>query len=110
MPSLGAWHDKYKDDGLTIIGVHYPEFSYERDIDNVKAALDRPGEEVHHPVAIDNDGQSWRAYKNRYWPTIYFIDKAGEIRFIRIGEVRLDSQTFEDLEAIIQALLAEEIS
>ncbi len=106
---MREWHEVYKDDGLVIIGVHYPEFNYERDIENVKAAMKEPGLEVPYPVTIDNEGQTWRAYSNRYWPTLYFIDKGGHIRYVRIGEVRYKEQTHQTLEAIIQALLAEKI-
>lgn len=106
IPSLREWHTKYADDGLVIIGVHTPEFGYEQDIDNVKEALVRL--DVPYAVAIDNDWQTWRAYKKpfnqRYWPSKYFIDKAGNVRHIHIGEGRYDQQ-----EEIIQALLAEDI-
>ena len=103
IPSLREWYQKYKDDGLVIIGVHTPEFSRERDIDNVKEALVRL--DVPYPVAIDNDWQTWRAYHNRYWPAKYIIDKAGNIRHIHIGE-----GAYEKQEEIIKALLVEEVS
>ena len=103
IPSLREWYQKYKDDGLVIIGVHTPEFSRERDIDNVKEALVRL--DVPYPVAIDNDWQTWRAYNNRYWPAKYIIDKAGNIRHIHIGE-----GAYEKQEEIIKALLVEEVS
>ena len=74
IPSLREWHNEYSDDGLVVIGNHYPEFNYERDIDNVKEALVRL--DVPYPVAIDNDHRTWSAYGNRYWPTIYLINKA----------------------------------
>jgi hypothetical protein len=102
IPSLREWHQKYKDDGLVIIGVHTPEFSRERDVNNVKEALVRL--DVPYPVAIDNDWQTWRAYSNRYWPAKYIIDKAGNIRYIHIGE-----GGYEEQEEIIKALLIEEI-
>ncbi|MCB9099212.1 MAG: redoxin domain-containing protein [Anaerolineales bacterium] len=106
IPSLREWHNKYADDGLVIIGVHTPEFGYEQDLDNVKDALVRL--DVPYAVAIDNDWQTWRSYKKpfnqRYWPSKYFIDKAGNVRHIHIGEGRYDQQ-----EEIIQALLAEDI-
>ena len=100
IPSLREWYQQYKGEGLVIIGVHTPEFSYEKDLDNVKAAVARL--DVPYPVAIDNDWQTWRAYHNRYWPAKYFIDKAGNIRYIHIGEGGYQKQ-----EQIIQALLAE---
>ena len=83
-----------------VIGNHYPEFSYERDLDNLKDALIRL--DVPYPVAQDNDRATWGAYQNRYWPTLYLIDKWGNIRFRHIGEGR-----YEETEAAIQILLAE---
>jgi len=102
IPSLREWHHEYQDDGLVIIGVHTPEFNYERDLDNVKEAIDRL--DVPYPVAIDNDWQTWRSYSNRYWPAKYIIDKVGNIRYIHIGEGGYDKQ-----EEIIRALLVEEV-
>jgi thiol-disulfide isomerase/thioredoxin len=103
VPSLRAWHQTYRDDGLVIVGVHTPEFGYEREIENVKQAL--IDQDIPYAVAIDNDWQTWRAYNNRYWPAKYFIDKAGNLRHIHIGEGRYEQQ-----EEIIQALLAENVS
>ncbi|MCK6624147.1 MAG: redoxin domain-containing protein [Anaerolineae bacterium] len=102
VPSLRAWHHTYKDEGLVIIGVHTPEFGYERELENVKQAL--IDQDIPYAVAIDNDWQTWRAYHNRYWPAKYFIDKAGNLRHIHIGEGRYEQQ-----EEIIQALLAEKV-
>lgn len=101
-------HETYKDDGLVIIGVHTPEFKYEADIDNVKEALVRL--DVPFPVAIDNEKQTWRAYRNRYWPAQYLIDKSGNIRDLKIGEVHIGTERYEDYKAEIEALLAEDIS
>ena len=100
IPSLRGWHNEYYDDGLVIIGNHYPEFSYEEDLDNLKEALVRL--DVPYAVAQDNDGATWRAYKNRYWPTLYLIDKQGHIRYVHIGEGR-----YAETEENIKALLAE---
>lgn len=83
-----------------VIGNHYPEFGYEEDLDNLKEAIVRL--EVPYPVAHDNEGVTWRAYNNRYWPSLYLIDKRGHIRYQHIGEGR-----YEETEAAIQALLAE---
>lgn len=103
---MREWHHKYANDGLVIIGVHTPEFTYEKEVENVKEALVRL--DVPYPVAIDNDWKTWRDYKKpfgqRFWPTKYFIDKAGNVRHIHIGEGRYQQQ-----EEIIKALLAEEI-
>ena len=100
IPSLREWHEKYAPQGLVIIGNHYPEFSHERDLDNLKEAIQRL--EIPYAVAQDNDGVTWRAYENRYWPTMYLIDKQGHIRYIHIGEGR-----YVETEAAILALLAE---
>jgi hypothetical protein len=97
---LREWHNKYKDQGLVVIGNHYPEFSYEADLGNLKQAvidLDIP-----YAVAQDNDRETWSAYRNRYWPTLYLIDKRGDIRYKHIGEGQ-----YAETEAAIQALLAE---
>ena len=83
-----------------IIGNHYPEFDHEADLDNLKEAIDRL--EILYPVAQDNDGKTWRAYDNRYWPTRYLIDKQGRIRYRHIGE-----GAYQETESAIQALLAE---
>jgi hypothetical protein len=100
IPSLKGYHEKYSEEGLVVIGNHYPEFSYEADLDNLKDAIQRL--EIPYPVAVDNDGATWRAYNNRYWPTLYLIDKRGHLRYQHIGEGR-----YEEIEAAIQALLSE---
>jgi len=100
IPSLKEWHNKYADQGLVIIGNHYPEFSYERDLENVKNAVADYG--IEYAVAQDNDGTTWRAYKNRYWPALYLIDKQGHLRYMHFGEGR-----YQEIEENIQALLAE---
>lgn len=100
MPSLKEWHAKYSPDGLVIIGNHYPEFSFEEDLTNLQAAVSKY--EIEYPVAQDNDGATWRAYKNRYWPTLYLIDKNGHLRYVHIGEGR-----YNETETAIQSLLAE---
>ncbi len=100
---MREWHQKYQDDGLVIIGVHTPEFGHERELENVKKAVQDLN--VPYPVAIDNDWKTWRAYNNRYWPASYVIDKAGNLRYIHIGEGGYEKQ-----EQILQALLAEKSS
>ena len=102
IPSLREWYSKYKDQGLVIIGVHSPEFDYEKDLNNVKDAIARLG--VTYPVAIDNDFRIWRAYRNQYWPTMYFVDKTDQLRYVRIGE-----GDYEQSGQIIRALLAESV-
>ncbi len=99
---MREWHQQYNEEGLVIIGVHTPEFNYERDLDNVKAAL--IDLDVPYAVAIDNDWLTWRAYNNRYWPAKYIIDQAGNLRYVHFGEGAYQLQ-----EEIIQALLVEEV-
>jgi thiol-disulfide isomerase/thioredoxin len=100
IPSLREWHNEYKDQGLVVIGNHYPEFSYEADLENLKDAIVRL--DVSYAVAQDNDRTTWDAYKNHYWPTLYLIDKQGHIRYVHIGE-----GAYAETETAIQALLAE---
>ncbi len=100
IPSLKEWDQKYREQGLVIIGNHYPEFDYEASLDNLKNAVARY--EIQYAVAQDNEGLTWRAYNNRYWPTLYLIDKRGRIRYVHIGE-----GAYAQTEAAIQALLAE---
>ena len=100
IPSLKEWDQTYRDQGLIIIGNHYPEFSYEEDLANLQAAIAEHG--IEYAVAQDNDGATWKAYKNRYWPTLYLIDKKGHLRYVHIGEGRYD-----ETEAAIKSLLAE---
>jgi cytochrome c biogenesis protein CcdA/thiol-disulfide isomerase/thioredoxin len=100
LPYVRAWAEKYKDQGLVVIGVHAPEFAFERDIGNIKrAVLDL---HISYPVAIDNNYAIWRAFRNQYWPAHYFIDGEGRIRHQHFGE-----GDYEDSERIIQQLLAE---
>ncbi len=100
MPSLKEWHSKYADHGLVIIGNHFPEFSYEKDLENLKNAIAEDG--IEYAVAQDNNGDTWRAYKNQYWPALYLIDKQGHLRYVHIGEGR-----YKETEENIKALLAE---
>ncbi len=100
LPYVRAWAEKYKDQGLVVIGVHTPEFAFEKDIDNVRrAAKDM---RVEYPIAIDNDYAIWRAFKNQYWPALYFVDAQGHIRHHQFGEGE-----YEQSELILQHLLAE---
>ena len=100
MPSLKEWHERYADQGLVIIGNHYPEFSYEADLGNLEDAIMRF--ELPYAVAQDNERATWSAYGVRYWPTLMLIDKQGRLRYQHIGEGR-----YAETEAAIQALLAE---
>jgi cytochrome c biogenesis protein CcdA/thiol-disulfide isomerase/thioredoxin len=100
IPYVRAWAEKYKDQGLVVIGVHAPEFAFEQKIDNVKKAVADLG--IEYPVAIDNDYAIWRAFGNEYWPAHYFIDARGRIRHHHFGEGEYDES-----ERVIQQLLAE---
>ena len=100
MPALKEWHNQYKEAGLVIIGNHFPEFSYERDLENLKTAVVQ--NDIQYAVAQDNDGATWQAYKNIYWPALYLIDKQGHVRYIHIGE-----GNYKETEENIQALLEE---
>jgi cytochrome c biogenesis protein CcdA/thiol-disulfide isomerase/thioredoxin len=100
LPYVRAWAEKYKDQGLVVIGVHTPEFAFEKDIGNVKGAI--ADLKIAYPVAADNDYAIWRAFNNRYWPAHYFIDAQGRIRHHHFGEGSSDVS-----ERVIQDLLAE---
>lgn len=84
LPYVRAWAEKYKDQGLAVIGVHTPEFAFEKQVDNVKQAVARFG--ISYPVAIDNDFRIWRSFGNGYWPALYLIDAQGRIRYHQFGE------------------------
>jgi len=100
LPYLNAWYDKYKDDGLVIIGIHTPEFNFEKDYNNVEMAVQKY--DIKYPVVLDNDYGTWTAYQNQYWPRKYIIDKQGHIRFDHIGEGEYPEEEQE-----IQMLLSE---
>ncbi|MFL9945955.1 cytochrome c biogenesis protein DipZ [Paraburkholderia agricolaris] len=100
LPYVKAWAQKYKDQGLVVIGVHAPEFAFERNIDNVKKAVHDLG--VDYPVAIDNNYAIWRALNNQYWPAHYFVDGKGQIRYHHFGE-----GDYAESEKVIQELLIE---
>ncbi|MDR3575291.1 MAG: thioredoxin family protein [Anaerolineaceae bacterium] len=98
LPYIRAWKDKYKDNGLVVIGVHTPEFEFEKNIDNVRRAA--KAMRVDYPIAIDNDYKIWRAFNNHYWPALYLADAQGRIRYHQFGEGE-----YEMSEMIIQRLL-----
>ncbi len=100
LPYVRAWADKYRDQGLVVIGVHTPEFAFEKNVDSVRKAAADLG--VTYPVAIDNNYTVWRAFNNQYWPAHYFIDAEGRIRHHHFGEGEYDQS-----ERVIQQLLAE---
>jgi thiol-disulfide isomerase/thioredoxin len=100
LPYVRAWADKYRDQGLVVIGVHAPEFAFEKNLSNVRRAV--KDMRVDYPVAVDNDHAIWRAFSNQYWPALYFIDAQGRVRHHHFGE-----GSYEQSEMIIQELLAE---
>jgi thiol-disulfide isomerase/thioredoxin len=100
LPYLNAWNSRYRKDGLTIVGVHTPEFPFEREAGNVEAAIRENG--IRYPVAQDNEQATWNAYANQYWPAEYFIDARGRVRYFHFGEGE-----YEEKEKVIRELLAE---
>lgn len=100
LPYVKAWYEAYADKGLVIIGVHTPEFDFEKNYDNVKNFVGRNG--IKYPVAMDNSYTTWKNYKNNYWPRKYLIDAKGFIRYDHIGE-----GGYDETEAMIQKLLKE---
>ena len=100
LPYVRAWADKYRDKGLVVIGVHSPEFAFERNTDNVRRATKEIP--VQYPVAVDSDHAIWRAFDNEYWPALYFVDARGRIRHHQFGE-----GDYEQSETVIKQLLAE---
>lgn len=100
IPYVNEWAKKYEKDGLVVIGVHTPEYPFERVIDNVRKNVEKLG--LNYPIAIDNDYTIWRAFNNQYWPAHYFIDADGKIRYTHFGEGGYETQ-----EKVIQQLLSE---
>src|SRR5919107_989744 len=100
LPYVRAWAVKYKDQGLVVIGVHAPEFAFEKSANNVRWAVKEM--RIDYPVAVDNEHTIWRAFKNQYWPALYFVDSQGRVRDHHFGE-----GSYEQSEMIIQELLAE---
>ena len=100
LPYVRAWAEKYKDQGLVVIGVHAPEFSFEKHVDNVRQAAKEM--RIDYPIALDNDHAIWRDFNNEYWPALYFFDAQGRIRHHQFGEGE-----YEQSELIIHQLLTE---
>ena len=101
VPHVRAWDEAYRDDGLVIVGVHTPEFAFEREPDNVRRAVRDHG--IDYPVALDPEYGTWQAWLNRYWPAKYFVDRRGHLRYAHFGE-----GDYEESEQIIRRLLAED--
>ena len=100
LPYIRAWDEKYRDQGLAVIGVHAPEFSFEKNPANVHRAV--RDLRVDYPVAVDSEHIIWRAFNNQYWPALYFIDADGRVRHHQFGE-----GSYEESEDVIRELLAE---
>jgi thiol-disulfide isomerase/thioredoxin len=100
LPYVRGWYEKYKDQGLVVVGVHTPEFPFERSSDNVKKAIKRF--DIGYPVAQDNRYATWNAYSNRFWPAFYLIDKKGQVVYSHFGE-----GDYGQTENTIRALLAQ---
>ncbi|MDH3312811.1 MAG: redoxin family protein [Nitrosopumilus sp.] len=103
LPYITAWDDKYADQGFLVVGIHSPEFEFEKNPENVKMAIDKHG--IDYPVVMDNDMETWKAFENRYWPRKYLADHEGYIRYDHIGE-----GGYQETEKIIQKLLEERAS
>lgn len=100
LPFIKGWHDRYRDKGLTVVGVHSPEFDHEKKIENLRREVDSL--EIPYPVVSDNNYQTWDAYNVAAWPTIFLLDKQGQIRWVHVGE-----GNYDEAERMIQELLAE---
>src|SRR5262249_1159116 len=100
LPYVRAWAAKYKDQGLVVIGVHTPEFDFEKEVANVRWAV--RDMDMDFPVAVDRDYAVWRAFRNEYWPALYFVDARGHIRHHHFGE-----EDYQRSEQVIQQLLTE---
>jgi thiol-disulfide isomerase/thioredoxin len=100
LPFVKFWHDRYQDKGLTVIGVHSPEFDDERKVENLRREV--VSLEIRYPVVTDNDYQTWNAYHVEAWPTTFLLDKQGRIRWMHVGE-----GDYDEAERLIQTLLAE---
>jgi thiol-disulfide isomerase/thioredoxin len=100
LPYVRAWDEKYRDQGLVVIGAHTPEFPFEKDIDNVRWAAKEM--DVNYPIAVDSDYGVWRAFDNNYWPAVYIADANGRIRYHHFGE-----GAYDETEKVIQRLLSE---
>ncbi|NWA64221.1 thioredoxin family protein, partial [Pantoea sp. B9002] len=100
LPYVNGWAKKYEKDGLVVIGVHTPEYAFEKIIGNVRQQVVKLG--IGYPVAIDNDYKIWRAFDNQYWPAHYLIDAKGHVRYSHFGEGSYEAQ-----EQVIEVLLNE---
>jgi thiol-disulfide isomerase/thioredoxin len=99
-PYVKRWYERYGPDDFVVVGVHTPELAFERDLGNLREAIERAG--VTFPVAVDPEFRTWNAYGNRYWPAFYFVDREGRVRHATFGE-----GDYERSETVIRELLAE---
>jgi thiol-disulfide isomerase/thioredoxin len=97
LPYVTRWHEQYAAKGLKVVGVHTPEFAFEREVNNIRAALEE--HKITYPVPLDNDYKTWGAYKNQFWPHLFLADRQGVIRYDHIGEGAYDEteQTIRQL-------------
>ena len=100
LPFVKSWNDRYREKGLTVIGVHSPEFEEERKVENLRREVASLG--IRYPVVTDNDYQTWKSYQVEAWPTMVLLDKQGRIRWMHVGE-----GNYDETETLIQKLLAE---
>jgi thiol-disulfide isomerase/thioredoxin len=100
LPYVTSWHKKYAAKGLQTIGIHTPEFAFERDSKNIRSAIAKHG--ITYPVGVDNEFQTWKAFKNEYWPHLFLADRQGIIRYDHIGE-----GAYDETESKIRQLLAQ---
>jgi peptide-methionine (R)-S-oxide reductase len=103
LPFLKRWHERYSDKGLTLVGVHSPEFDHEKKIENLRREVAALG--IRYPVVTDNDYETWKAYRVRAWPTVFLLDKSGRVRWTHVGE-----GAYDEAEQAIQKLLKEKES
>ena len=101
LSTIKKWDDRYRDQGLTIVGVHTPELDFERDIDQLRREIAGLG--IKYPVVSDNDYSTWKAYRVEAWPTLFVLDKHGRVRWMHVGE-----GAYSETEEVIKKLLAEE--
>ena len=102
LPFVKSWHDRYREKGLTVIGVHSPEFAEERIVENLRGQTVSLG--INYPIVSDNDYQTWNLYDVQAWPTMFLLDKQGQIRWKHVGE-----GDYDETERVIQKLLAEKV-
>ncbi len=105
LPWVKEVQARYADRGLRVIGIHSPEFDYEKDVGRIKAFVEANA--ITYPNLVDNDHAYWRALGNSYWPAVYLVDREGRVRYLHIGETHSGSSRARDVEKMIRQLLAE---